>query len=622
MKFEVVDYVAPVYPLSSVASHTREVLGTLKYDGDIAVLTKADMEECRILCKAEVESAISRVEEVWESEKVALRKVAPLYSVNLPEVVHHIVFVAAHALGEVVYPLDFHGVAHGKPTKPALTACYALHHVMSWFRKAAHIYQLTEDEVAYAREFLSVALMYPQSTSCNTDKCCSNLLHAATLMSVNTKLNSFKNTLGNLLDDFELPRQLNFTCLTERDMSLQRTIPTPAEAEHYLKDEMCRAERAEALYGDLFSPNKYTFRCLLRTEEGPILFGYNTMADFERMCPKFMTLGKAMTEMGIDNETIKTTLTKVSTSGLEGLRVVIYPNDVRFMEPYRRGREQGTISSCMSHSFNSYDCGQDEYRNSYYPLDPYSASYFVGVDNGLALFTLEDDAGTMYSRTIVNVDKMQYVRMYGSHRLARILEQIGIEQDDCTLKDVLIARLQPNHVSGVVGPYLDGDCEYAAVVDSRCLQIGYDGDYWMRDTGGIYYDNGNQVCECCENRMSEEDAYYIEGYGVVCEECYYDLTEEDAVTGDRYLRSNMNEIELDGRVAYVTDSSLEDLCYDDVDDVYYSDGGDMVNTVEGSFTHESNCVQLNDGDWMLSCNYEKSEHGPLMGEDDEEEDAE
>ena len=119
--------------------------------------------------------------------------------------------------------------------------------------------------------------------------------------------------------------------------------------------------------------------------------------------------------------------------------------------------------------------------------------------------------------------------------------------------------------------------------------------------------------------MHEGDEYYIEGYGVICESCYYDLTAEDEVTGDRYLRTEMHNIELDGRDCYVTENTLCDLVHDDVDDVYYTNGKDLVCTVEDYFTHVSNCVQLKNGDWMLDCNYDREEHGPLMGEDDEEE---
>ena len=620
MKIEIAPYNGSTHVNAKEAARTREALSKLSYKGDSFIITDEHILEKRAAAKAVFNDELPNAITNWELQGLPLSTShdVQLRYPYLTQDIYRIVFVATHVFAGGLQHLAFSRANEFERELNLLHAVFLYQNITTYVRKELYNINADSETTKIVREFLNVALMHPYCTSTYTDDACAMLLRMGGTAIYNATpafRNALNVTLGSEANLSDYSIDLGSLSI---NVPLKRTsageVPYDPEGAGVAKCPWVDTP----VHNSLYSESKFNFRHVFRTDKGPLMFGYNTYQDWERMAPKFMAMGKALTAMGWDNEQVKNILTATTARGLNGLKVVFYPNDIRFMEPYRRAHNAGTITSCMSRGPKSYGSGLDENDEYYHPLDPYSFAYFQGVDNNLALCTLEEEDGTILSRTIVNIAKGTYVRMYGSYKLARILCQMGIEECGDTLFDTEIALLR-NQDYYIVGPYLDGDYDSVTIINDYTLRISDEGDP-MRDTDGVFHEEGNLVCECCGSRMheGEGDDYYIEEYGIVCEECYYMLTEEDAVDGVRYLRSTMLNITLDGRDVYVRRSNTEDLYYDDVDDVWYSYLDDMVATVEGRFTHIDNCVLLKSGEYVLSCNYDRDEHGPKDGDEDEE----
>lgn len=298
--------------------------------------------------------------------------------------------------------------------------------------------------------------------------------------------------------------------------------------------------------------------------------------------------------------------------------LVIYPNDCRFMHAYREAHEQDTITSCMSKPICHYRSGRSNNGFKYYPLDPYSSSYFTTHDNSLALFTLVR-SGKIISRAIVNVEREQAVRFYGNHKLACIIKQMGIAQYSDALDEVYLARLI-NTDGDLVGPYLDGNPDNVSFdCDGSLMQVVSNAAYRMTDTDGYYQTDGSCTCEMCGNHVHDDDLCWLSGSEMyVCSACYENACHECPIDELWYQERAMSWICLDGSWTWVADCNMDKLYEDDAEgcNTYYSTTDDMVETTEGYLTHIDNTVQLQDETWVLTCNYNREDYGLRMGEED------
>lgn len=123
-------------------------------------------------------------------------------------------------------------------------------------------------------------------------------------------------------------------------------------------------------------------------------------------------------------------------------------------------------------------------------------------------------------RAIVNIERMSYVRAYGSNSDA-LLRHLGYTYDStetlggCTLKKI------PNPESnggGWLMPYLDGGCDN--VDDAGDFwRIVYSGDFCATNADG--YIDGEELgeCECCGSRVALEDLQETNDLYCVCQSC-------------------------------------------------------------------------------------------------------
>ena len=588
------------------ATKTRSQLSGLRYDLDSKVLTMAEFNEVLECAKKHANDILNN--SVWEYQRVleqVRRDMLCVYlgDANKAEVIAaaRIFFVTYYHAGiekfsEQLQPEDDGTMECMNASAPALligayTAC------TGWLRKIFHAEKFTPEQIDSTMSLLNVTMHYSGYTSCDQDR-----VLRSTVLS------------GLSLDSHRIGMVYQYMYHTYQE----RAVPAPLTASVVLRD--CGVPLFHTIVANL-QLHALAMRMVVYTDEGPMWFGYKNAADLMRATPYLAPLGKALAAMKVDNEVIKDALLRFKASEAD-VELVIYPNDCRFKHAYRLAHEQGSITSCMSKTISHYHCGKSPDGFEYYPVDAYSAAYFVEHDNGLALFTLVRDTKVI-ARAIVNVDKMQAVRFYGSHKLPCILKQMGIVQDNYALDEVHLPQLI-NTDGDLIGPYLDGypDNVTLNTPTSRLMQITSSGDICMTDTYGYYNVEGTAHCDLCGAAVHEDDICWLDGSEeYCCTNCYENEAHECAVDGLRYREGNMSWIMLDDSYQWVADSNIDELYRDDVEgcNTYYSTIDDMVETTEGYLTHIDNAVQLKDETWVLSSNYNRAYYGPRMDEDDEEE---
>lgn len=616
MKIEIKEYVAHPHALSAEATETRNFLSTLVYDADESLLTDAEMdaaiESGKIAARSCLDSygevafqhylnkATSAIEKHFPSDSGWTPEPIALASMFMQEYARHCgaVYVDRTCMCDNYLDVKEVNLQLGKIIGAYQALC-------SWIRKQFHLHNFTPDMKRQAVSFISYMMSFPSYTSSTQDRI------IETLIPVNSRIVlmcDIKEQLPNYIQNLRIP---GIRCSR---IDTDEYIMPNKNSQH---------------------PSYYLHQFIYKTESGVYFFGY---LNFDAML-KFNTvqlpLGKAMAALDVDNELIKSTLIRLTTPENVSNRLVVYPNDTRFCFPYMKAHNTGSICSCMSRAASCYDSGTDAWGDEYHPLDAYSLAYFSGLDNSLALFTLVNGDGNIISRSIVNVAKKTYVRMYGDHKLCLILNQLGISEDGDTLLGVALACLHPYcrgrvDSDALVGPYLDGCHDYVSIgnveghEDTDVLWVDRDGDIYFCDTAGVYNQGERFTCECCEGRLTEDDAIFVSYEGVyLCEDCFYTHTAECAITGERAFTQNMTELQLDGDWAWVLNSQLVDLYYVPSTDMYYRDADYLVELYDGDLAHIDDVVQLADETYCLESEYDADIHGLRYGEEaaDEEEAA-
>lgn len=616
MKIEIKEYVAHPHALSAEATETRNFLSTLVYDADESLLTDAEMdtaiESGKIAARSCLDSygevafqhylnkATSTIENHFSSDSGWTPEPIALASMFMQEYARHCgaVYVDRMSMCNDYLNAKEVNLQLGKIIGAYQALC-------SWIRKQFHLHNFTPDMKRQAVSFISYMMSFPSYTTCNQDRIIETLIHVNSHI---VHMCSIKERLPSYIKNLRIP---GIHCsLIDTD---EYNMPNK-NSQH---------------------PSYYLHQFIYKTESGVYFFGH---LNFDAML-KFNTvqlpLGKAMAALGVDNELIKSTLIRLTTPENASNRLVIYPNDTRFCFPYMKAHDTGDICSCMSRSPSAYDSGTDSWGDEYHPLDAYSLAYFSGLDNSLALFTLVNAEGSIIARSIVNVDKKTYVRMYGSHELSLILNQLGISESGDTLNGVALACLHPYYQGNedsdaFVGPYLDGAHDYVEVgyvdghEDIDVLWVRDNGGIYFCDTDGVYNRSGRYVCDSCGDRLSEDETFYVPYEDVyVCEGCFYEYTAECAITGERAFTRHMSEIRLDGDLVWVLDTELNSLYYIPSRDEYTQDYDFLVELYDGDLAHCDDVVQLADETYCLKSEYDADIHGLLYGEesDDEEEAA-
>lgn len=589
------------------ATETRKLLAGLEYTADEKVLTMAELNTvintakettARLLEECDYNRCLSWAQGNCWSESA--RANLPCEVIAAVRIAFHVFY---HAGINKFYPLlvcendQFELVeqsAVGHIIGSYTTVC-------GWLRKMFHSENFTPEMIDASVGLFNVCMHYSGYTSCDQDK----VLRNTVFQGENYNSHEIGSTFSYLYSSYE-------------GLSVPAPLASPWVYQADTTSPACRTVVAGCVI------NTLGFRTLVFTDEGPMWFGYKTGVDLLRANPYFGPLGKTLAGMKVDNEVIKDALLRFKAAESDST-LVIYPNDCRFMHAYRLAHDQDTISSCMSKPIRNYHSGKSSSGFEYYPLDAYSSSYFTTHDNSLALFTLVR-GDKIISRAIVNVEREQAVRFYGSHKLACILKQMGIVQDSDALDEVYLARLI-NTDGDLVGPYLDGSPDNVSFdCDSSLMQVVSNAAYSMTDTDGYYQTDGSCTCEMCGNHVHDDDLCWLSGSEMyVCSACYENDCHECPIDELWYRERAMSWICLDGSWTWVADCNMDKLYKDDAKGctTYYSTLDEMVETEEGYLTHVDNAVELKDNTWVLLSNYDRDAHGPrLCDEDEEEEDDE
>jgi hypothetical protein len=195
------------------------------------------------------------------------------------------------------------------------------------------------------------------------------------------------------------------------------------------------------------------------------------------------------------------------------LKFAVTPDEIE--EVYTNGPD-----SCMSKSASSYE-------SSEHPVRVYGDS-----DLQLAYLSLKKSE-RITARALVWPEKKRIGRIYGDElRLKKMLSDLGYTQASENGKDLIGAKFRRIHDGNWpdhhIMPYIDGTQAYR-IVDKNWLVISDCGDE-AGYTHGLDVDDpgGGYVCDCCEDRMRDEDAFTVHtsrrNEQTWCRNCYENST--------------------------------------------------------------------------------------------------
>jgi hypothetical protein len=245
--------------------------------------------------------------------------------------------------------------------------------------------------------------------------------------------------------------------------------------------------------------------------DGPWVAGLLTPQDCIRLRFTRVRLGSWLSTIGLDDDTVRTTVEQIKANNTSGGTFKVYPNDVLFGAVYEAmAREGKGVSSCMAAPANEYDTW-----DGIHPTDVYSSAHFGSDDNGLALFTYMV-GGVRIGRGIVNTESMACVRWYGSVHGERALRRVGIQHNSCALKGSWLALVQDGN--RMIAPYLDGDVEYVKDEGDRLL-ITNDGGMYASETSGVIGVNEVYCCDDEEYHDQDDCTFQSESNTWISEYC-------------------------------------------------------------------------------------------------------
>ncbi len=247
--------------------------------------------------------------------------------------------------------------------------------------------------------------------------------------------------------------------------------------------------------------------------------------------------------------------------------------------------------SCMSWD-SSYTPGSDSYdTGSLHPYRVYDPSLGwkavvrldkdSGAVNGRGLVLHQEDGKKIFVRTY----KRGSDYSYADEAMEMFLRESGYDHVEEWPEGTKLALIKWG--KGVLAPYIDGDNQNASIVGDY-LVIKHRGDYDCTSTEGNPY-GYNSLCECCDDYYDSDEmttARNENGYEIeVCSCCLDDYFRYAA---GRHGRSN-----------YHHEDAVTELANGDyIVTAYLSDNG-VVETKDGDYEYEHDCVKTTGGDWVL-----------------------
>lgn len=150
--------------------------------------------------------------------------------------------------------------------------------------------------------------------------------------------------------------------------------------------------------------------------------------------------------------------------------------------------------------------------------------FYALPNNGLSLAYMTHNGepdGDVVARTICNLDKGAYVRVYGDARLAKALKTAPHNMR-CDSEEALLG-VRCRRISrgkSFLAPYIDGSVGIDDVNDSTCVLVHRDEATYSGDTTSGFAESGSTECNCCEDYFDEDDMYYSAYHDEwYCESC-------------------------------------------------------------------------------------------------------
>jgi hypothetical protein len=188
-----------------------------------------------------------------------------------------------------------------------------------------------------------------------------------------------------------------------------------------------------------------------------------------------------------------------------------------------------------------------------------------------------------------------------------------------------LARLDATNNCGFVAPYIDGSDQHVDDHGSS-LRIVNSGEYACNNTNGDADVLNSTQCEDCDDRISDDDTYYVyrNDDRCVCENCrdqnytyvygrdgdrYYVDNDDAVCVGDEYYDSRFLE---HNNIVCTYDGDYyhnDDAVYIESASEYYPAESDLICcTEEGEWELREDCVELENGEWCLRDDAWQCEH--------------
>ncbi|MFV1943455.1 hypothetical protein VPH49_21825 [Pseudomonas luteola] len=282
--------------------------------------------------------------------------------------------------------------------------------------------------------------------------------------------------------------------------------------------------------------------------------------------------------------------------------------------------------SCMGKG--SISNTMDKFRHTYVDGDWVApAEVYCHPESNLRLAYLKTDAGRYAARAWVNIERKEWIRIYtsngvlpGAERLMKDwFEDLGYGHNRMAAQGEPMLLLHTDDAGAIICPYIDADNMGVEVLGDRLI-IGH-GECTEADheTGCLI---GHRVdsdwnCYHCDRGMSDYDTSYLTvGNEVVCEYCcdtHYHRVHNLDECEDQYASDDCSANVYD--VSYNSDgirNNCEDLVYTTdlcrhhmvvlSSDFYHAD-----SHATDCAAHRDQCVELDDGDYVLSDDLEEND---------------
>jgi hypothetical protein len=253
----------------------------------------------------------------------------------------------------------------------------------------------------------------------------------------------------------------------------------------------------------------------------------------------------------------------------------------------------GLAASCMR-----YD--KSQFAGHCHPVRVYGAG-------DLAIAYLENDEGETIARALCWPERKAYSRVYGSESTTNALHNLlqlhgykksngyyGSNGQGVNLEGARLRRIENRHSSAFIAPYCD-DIDYMTEhANGRYFVLGGRGhQYTLSETNGLTQEEDSCTCECCEDRVSEEDVYQVNvSYGVVywCQDCRSDRAFYCHGTDEYYAESSFDCVEVNNH-SYSLDYAQDHFTYCEHCQEWVDGETHLVNKAKYQETMCESCAQ-------------------------------